>query len=128
MAMAATDRASVAKTPAPRQIAFRRALISIVLGIVVWELIGRFVLTSNILFAPFSEVMLTLGRSVTTGELWLDLWVSTQEFLIGFGAAIVAGVAVGVLMGRFKLVFDYLDPWVSILYSSPLVALMPLYL
>jgi ABC-type nitrate/sulfonate/bicarbonate transport system permease component len=130
MAVAATetDRVSTAKAPTPRQLAFRRALISIVLGIVAWELIGRFVLTSNILFAPFSEVMLTLWRSVATGELWLHLWVSTLEFLVGFGAAIVVGVAVGVLMGRFKIVFDYLDPWVSILYSSPLVALMPFYL
>ncbi|HVV61600.1 MAG TPA: ABC transporter permease [Pseudolabrys sp.] len=129
MAMVATDRIAAARRPpTARQRAFRRAFISILLGIVAWELIGRFVLTSNILFAPFSEVMIALWRSVETGELWLNLWVSSVEFLIGFGAAIVVGVAVGVLMGRFKVVFDYLDPWVSILYSSPLVALMPFYL
>jgi ABC-type nitrate/sulfonate/bicarbonate transport system, permease component len=129
MAMAATDRVTTAsKAPTARQLAFRRALISIVFGIVAWEFIGRFVLTSNILFAPFSDVILALWRSVDTGELWIHLWMSAVEFFIGFGAAIVVGVAVGVLMGRFKIVFDYLDPWVSILYSSPLVALMPFYL
>lgn len=112
----------------PRKLAFRRALLSILLGVIAWELIGRFVLTSGILFAPFSEVVLALWRSIVTGELWPHLWISTAEFALGFGAAIIVGVAVGVLMGRFKAVFDYLDPWVSILYSSPLVALMPFYL
>src|SRR6185312_7725000 len=129
MAMVATDRViSASKAPTARQLAFRRALISIIFGIVAWEFIGRFVLTSNILFAPFSDVILALWRSVETGELWIHLWMSAVEFLLGFGAAIGIGVAVGVLMGRFKTVFDYLDPWVSILYSSPLVALMPFYL
>lgn len=131
MAMAAIEADSVRKGRKQlnrRQIASRRALLSILIGIVAWELIGRFVLTSDILFAPLSEVLVALWRAIESGELWLHLWVSGAEFFLGFGIAIVAGVAVGVLMGKFRIVYDYLDPWVSILYSSPLVALMPFYL
>lgn len=131
MTIAATEVSSVSKQVrelTKRQLAFRRAVVSLLLGIVGWELIGRFVLTSGILFAPFSEVLVVLYRSAVSGELWPHLWISAAEFVLGFGAAILVGVVVGVLMGRFKVVYDYLDPWVSILYSSPLVALMPFYL
>lgn len=131
MTIAVTERSAIskqAKGATQRQVAFRRAVVSLLMGIVGWELIGRFVLTSGILFAPFSEVIVVLYRAAVSGELWPHLWVSTAEFVLGFGAAILVGVLVGVLMGRFKVVYDYLDPWVSILYSSPLVALMPFYL
>ena len=106
----------------------RRRLYSVVIGILVWELVGRCVLTNGMLFAPFSEVLSVLWDMTVTGEIWLHIWVSATEFFLGFGLATFLGIAVGVLMGRFAIVRDYVDPWVSILYSSPLVALMPFYL
>ena len=124
----ADDVPRVATKRTPRGLAFRRGVLSIFIGIVAWELIGRFVLKGGLLFAPFSEVIVVLCRSVASGDIWQHLQVSTAEFLLGFGAAIIVGMAVGVLMGRSKVAYDYLDPWVSILYSSPLVALMPFYL
>jgi NitT/TauT family transport system permease protein len=110
------------------QLSKRRALFSIALGIVLWELIGRFVLTNAILFAPFSKVVAILWRMSVTGEVWRHLYISGMEFFLGFGLATIVGIGIGVLMGRFAIVRDYADPWVSILYSSPLVALMPFYL
>jgi ABC-type nitrate/sulfonate/bicarbonate transport system permease component len=72
--------------------------------------------------------MAVLWHFTVTGEIWHHLWVSASEFFIGFGSAMLCGIAIGVLMGRFQLIRDYVDPWVSIFYSSPLVALIPLYL
>lgn len=106
----------------------RRRLYSVAIGILLWELVGRYVLTNGMLFAPFSEVLSVLWDMTVTGEIWLHIWVSATEFFLGFGLATLVGIAVGVLMGRFAIVRDYVDPWVSILYSSPLVALMPFYL
>lgn len=106
----------------------RRAIYSIVLGLIAWELIGRFLLTDRILFAPFSQVMVVLWELTASGEIWSHLRASGTEFFLGFGLAAAFGITVGALMGRFAIVRDYADPWVSILYSSPLVALMPFYL
>jgi ABC-type nitrate/sulfonate/bicarbonate transport system permease component len=122
---------SEAAAPLPRSLARlsrRRALYSILLGLVLWELVGRFVLTNAILFAPFSAVLAVGWRMIASGEIWRHLAVSATEFSIGFGLAALVGVAIGALMGRSRLARDYIDPWVSILYSSPLVALMPFYL
>ena len=44
----------------------------------------------------------------------------------GFGAAIVCGVVVGLLMGRYRLIDRLLDVQISALYATPNVALIPL--
>lgn len=111
-----------------RGLSKRRRLYSVVIGILLWELTGRYVLTNGMLFAPFSEVLSVLWSMTVSGEIWLHIYVSATEFFLGFGLATATGIAIGVLMGRFAVVRDYVDPWVSILYSSPLVALMPFYL
>lgn len=106
----------------------RRAILSIVGGLVLWELVGRFVVTSPILFAPFSKVIVAGWSLALSGELTHHVAVSALEFVIGFGSASVIGVALGFAMATNRAVQDTLDPWVSFFYSSPLVALIPFFI
>jgi ABC-type nitrate/sulfonate/bicarbonate transport system permease component len=106
----------------------RRAVLSILGGLVIWELIGRLVVTNPILFAPFSKVMVAGWGLLISGELQRHLAVSSIEFLIGFGLATIVGVALGFLMATNRFAQDILDPWVSFFYSSPLVALVPFFI
>ena len=69
--------------------------------------------------------MWSLGR---TGELWKDLYVSLAELLLGFSLAVVIGIFVGFLMGTSPRIREYLEPLVSALYATPLVALIPFYI
>ena len=127
-AASSTAAAAPSRPLARTVISRRRALVSILLGLLLWELIGRFVLTNAILFAPFSKVIEVGWRMTASGEIWRHLGVSAAEFFLGFGLAVLLGIAIGVLMARSRLARDTIDPWVSIFYSSPLVALMPFYL
>jgi NitT/TauT family transport system permease protein len=52
--------------------------------------------------------------------------VSGQEFLVGYGMAIVIGVPLGILMGWYGRINAVLDPFVSALYATPRIALLPL--
>jgi ABC-type nitrate/sulfonate/bicarbonate transport system permease component len=106
----------------------RRALMSIVGGILLWEFIGRYVVTSPILFAPFSKVLLAGWALVQSGDLTEHLWTSTIEFGVGFGLAAAVGISLGFLMATNRAAQDILDPWVSFFYSSPLVALIPFFI
>jgi NitT/TauT family transport system permease protein len=106
----------------------RRAILSIVGVLVLWELVGRFVVTSPILFAPLSKVLLAGWNLLLNGDLMYHLAISGLEFGLGFVLATVAGVAVGFLMATNRAVQDVLDPWVSFFYSSPLVALIPFFI
>ena len=60
------------------------------------------------------------------GSIWPHLQVSGYEFVVGFGLAVVVGVPLGILMGWYGRLNAILDPFVSALYATPRIALLPL--
>ena len=60
------------------------------------------------------------------GSIYPHLAVSGYEFLVGYGMAIVIGVPLGILMGWYGRINAVLDPFVSALYATPRIALLPL--
>lgn len=106
----------------------RRMLLSVLGGLLIWEFVGRFVVTSPILFAPLSKVLMVGWSLFVSGDLLYHMGVSALEFAIGFVLASVVGVLLGFWMATSRRAQDILDPWVSFFYSSPLVALMPFFL
>lgn len=113
-------------------LACRRALlrggVAFVLAVAIWELAARYGIRDERIFSPFSKVLVALVRLFYTGEIWKHLFVSGSELLIGFLLAGLAGVVAGFLMGTVRLIREYLNPWISGLYSAPLVALAPFYI
>lgn len=45
---------------------------------------------------------------------------------VGFGLAVIIGLALGILMGTVRIVAKLFDPYVNALYAMPTVALVPL--
>lgn len=70
-------------------------------------------------FKAFVELM-------RTGDIFYHLFVSLEEFFIGFGLSVVVGVPLGVVLGRYRYPFLLLDPLLMAIYSTPRVAMMPL--
>lgn len=100
-------------------------LVTFVLLIVGWELYGSSV--SRALFAPPSAILESIIElTLVDGTLWGALAISMGALLLGFGLAIVTGILVGLVMGRFRSVEYVLDPYVSFLYALPSIALIPL--
>jgi NitT/TauT family transport system permease protein len=96
-------------------------------GLIVgsWELYAQGV--SRALLAPPTEIVEAFGELAFGDSVLLEaVRVSMQSMLIGFGAAIAAGIAIGLIMGRSRLVEYVLDPYVSFLYALPSIALIPL--
>ena len=103
-------------------------VLSLLIGLVIWEVVGRFIVTNRLFFAPFSLVMKNFIEMFADGTIYYHLYISGSEFVIGYGLAIIVGVLIGIFMGISKPLATYLDPWVSALYATPLVALTPLYI
>ena len=79
--------------------------------------------------ADISRPTLVAGAFVEltrTGDIFHHLFVSLQEFFIGFALSVVVGVPLGVALGRYRYPFLLLDPLLMALYSTPRVAMMPL--
>jgi NitT/TauT family transport system permease protein len=96
---------------------------SLILWCLVWEVVGRAELV--LLFPPFSGVIASLIELVQTQKFLTASWTTLSTFCVGMALAIVAGVALGVLMGRVKAAENLLGMWVNIFASAPLSALVP---
>ena len=64
----------------------------------------------------------------TNGHLKSDLVYSGTNFVLGFAGAVVAGVALGILIGWYRKLRMLLDPMLTALYATPRVAMIPLIL
>ena len=99
-------------------------IFSLALTLGIWEWYGRGV--DPIFFSYPTAIVSALPVMLNSGELQKALLLTLQGLVIGFSSSIVVGVAIGLLMGRYRL-FDYfVDLQISALYSTPNVALIPL--
>src|SRR5919201_2154130 len=64
---------------------------------------------------------ITQGTSL--GPLWLQVAVTMQETVLGFAVGVIAGVTVGVLLGRIRLLSDVMSPYIKAWNSIPRVVL-----
>jgi ABC-type nitrate/sulfonate/bicarbonate transport system permease component len=103
-----------------------RPIVSLAVLLIAWELVGRFVLTNPLFFAPLSRVVLAAIELLQTGQLQNDILVSFSELIYGMALAIVIGIVFGTMSGISQRVTDYTKIYVTALYATPLVAVAPL--
>jgi ABC-type nitrate/sulfonate/bicarbonate transport system permease component len=66
--------------------------------------------------------------AIAKGSIWKDIAVSATELAWGYGLALAFGITFGLLCGWFRRVNYIFQPFVSALYATPGVALLPLYI
>ena len=120
-AAAPADAETSERRPLPR---WAIMLASIVCMVLLWEIFGRQV---NPVFGSYpSAIAVAFWELVVSGQLWSALFESLQPFVVGYGLAIVVGVPVGLVIGRFRAAEAALGIYVTAGYAMPLVALVPL--
>lgn len=98
--------------------------LSVLAFLALWEAFGRQV--NPILMSYPSAIALAFVEMLGSGELLNQSLISLRAFSAGFGLAIVLGIAIGIVMGAYRQVEYALDPFITALYSTPNVALIPL--
>jgi NitT/TauT family transport system permease protein len=93
----------------------------------LWEVLPRTAVDPGYL-PPFSEVARTVVDLFVGGEIYEHLTVSLQRSLSGFGLAVLVGIPLGLLMGGWRPVEEYLDPLVQTLRQTPVLALFPVFI
>jgi NitT/TauT family transport system permease protein len=91
-----------------------------------WEASVAFEWVNPLFTSSPSRILETGYGMFADGSIWPHLRVSGFEFVVGFGMAIVLGVPLGILMGWYRRLNAVLDPFVSALYATPRIALLPL--
>lgn len=98
-------------------------MTSLLIWAVLWEIAGQLDLT--ILLPPLSSVLAKMVEIVPTPAFLSAFGVTARAFLVGTGIAVLAGVPIGILMGKSTLIDRLFLPWVNMFLSAPLTALVP---
>jgi NitT/TauT family transport system permease protein len=106
-----------------RNVAAQIALHGSVL--VIWEIACRTVIPPLFLPPP-SAIAVAFYETLRSGELIRQLSQTLAVLAVGFGLAVILGLALGIAMGTVRIVAKLFDPYVNALYAMPTVALVPL--
>src|SRR5262245_9738035 len=116
-----SDEAAKTRRPVPSWVITIGSLI-VLLG--AWEIFGRDI---NPVFGSYPSAIAEAGWQLArTGKLWAALLDSLRPFLLGYALAIVIGVPIGLVTGRFRSVEAAIGIYITAGYAMPLVALVPL--
>jgi ABC-type nitrate/sulfonate/bicarbonate transport system permease component len=63
---------------------------------------------------------------ITSGAIWPHLLESSKAYSLGLGSALLTGIPLGLAIGWFRRLNYVVDPWLSAIYATPSVALIPL--
>jgi NitT/TauT family transport system permease protein len=111
---------------------FRRrylaATVSVVGGLLLWEVVSRFLVANALFLASPSQIIVAIYRLAVTGQLWHHMAVSAAEFAVGYVIASILGIVLGLGMASSVTIKQALQPWVSGLYATPTIALAPLFI
>jgi NitT/TauT family transport system permease protein len=61
------------------------------------------------------------------GSIWLQVWVTFKEAVLGFVFGVAAGVIAGVLLGMFRFLADVASPYIKIANAIPRIVLGSLF-
>jgi ABC-type nitrate/sulfonate/bicarbonate transport system permease component len=100
--------------------------VAIVLFFGIWEAAVEGGGVNPLFLSSPSIIAGRLADVFADGSIWPHMAASGLVAYWGFLLAIVVGVPLGTLMGRFRLVRDTLEPFIMAKYSSPTVAFLPL--
>jgi NitT/TauT family transport system permease protein len=102
---------------------------SIVAGLGLWHIVAVYIVNDpTFLVSPVVVVKTAYDMLFVTGELYPHLFASSWIFFYGFGLAVVAGVPLGFVMALSPVVRDYVNPWMTTLYTTPRIAFAPVLL
>jgi NitT/TauT family transport system permease protein len=135
--MSASTPASPAETapaPAPARgsqglrLHYFAGTISVLGGLLVWELISRVLVANPLFLAAPSQIVHAIYALLLSGEMQRHMAISAIEFALGYSIASVIGIALGFAMASSATAKRALQPWISGLYATPTIALAPLFI
>jgi NitT/TauT family transport system permease protein len=81
-----------------------------------------------LLFSSPAEIARQIVVDAQTSTFWRDIGVTLEEWWLGFAAAAVLGIVIGLFAGWYRRVRRVAEPWLNVLYAVPFLAVVPLFI
>jgi len=124
----ATEAPAVAGLSQRPRLRYFAGAISVLGGLVVWELISRLFVANPLFLAAPSQILQAIYALMLSGEMQRHMAISAVEFALGYVIASVIGIFLGFAMASSVTAKRALQPWISGLYATPTIALAPLFI
>lgn len=99
-------------------------IASALIGLAAWSFLAWWYGPTTI--ASPAEVWKAAGELADSGVLWTSVVASGQRILLGWSLGVVVGAPIGILMGRFNLIRQLLDPYIEFFRFIPPIAFVTL--
>lgn len=108
-------------------------LAPLLIGLFLWEGLSgtwgeQFKLLEPGLLGKPSNIGQEFIKLMTSGSIFLHIWVTVQEAIGGLVLAIIAGVTLGIVLSYSRLTSQITLPYIQVLNSIPRIALAPFFL
>lgn len=100
-------------------------IVSIILGIVTWQLV-TLIPKVNVFLASPSQTVLAFMDQIKRGSMFLDIGYSLFRVLGGFSLGLIVAIPIAFLMGWYPRFSGIVEPWIQFFRTIPPIALIPL--
>ena len=100
-------------------------VVSIVTGLIVWDIVASLFFSHYLLPRPAS-VFASAWETVLSGELPQMVRVSLVRILTGFAIGCVCGISLGLVMGSSRVLGGFFDPLIELVRPISPVAMIPI--
>ncbi|WP_410581543.1 ABC transporter permease [Amycolatopsis sp. lyj-108] len=114
------------RTPIPARWRWTLAVASFVIPLLIWVTLNALGTIKPTFLPTPVAVFDALLKMIESGELFSDLWATTQRVLLGFGLAVLVSVPLGIVMGTFDAGLALFEPVIAMLRYLPASAFIPL--
>jgi NitT/TauT family transport system permease protein len=104
----------------------RARVIAVVSLLVVWEAVALSGLLFRDVVPPLEKIAAALARLVVGAELYANLGSTAIEVGVSLAIGVVAGVAVGVLLGGNRFLGRAFEPYLHYLGPTPKIIFFPI--
>lgn len=101
--------------------------VAILAFLALWEIAPRVGLVDRVFLPPLTEVLSAWWSLLVSGALWQHVQASLTRAGIGFTFAVASAIPVGLLIGWYRPVANFLNPILEAFRNTAALALLPVF-
>lgn len=110
-----------------RQIVLSSQIGTFVFIVASWQILAHYKILDPFFFGSPSGIVLRLydwmQNGTAYGPLWLQVWITLEEAILGFLLGVSTGIVFGVSLAEFPLLSDILGPYIKAINAMPRIVL-----
>lgn len=108
-----------------RWAAYAASAVFVLLLLGIWQTLAAYGFISPLFFPAPTRTLSTLWELIVQGQIWPPTWATIVRMLYGWAAASIAGVVLGALITRSRIVHELLSPTLEFMRPMPASAFIP---